>query len=376
MTNVIADSLDIVQKLGPGFAQRVGQYESNDAFVQENYAELKAEKFFSAMVPVEFGGGGASHRQMCQSLKELAGFCPSTALCASMHQHLIAAAVYNHTNGKPGAKLLDAVATKELILVSTGATDWLASNGTMVKVDGGYNLDARKFFASGSPAGDLAISSAPYNDPEEGWQVLHFPVPLNAKGVHIENNWQAMGMRGTGSNTLIFDKVFIPEDSIALRRPQGDFHAVWNVVLTVAMPLIMSVYAGIAEAAATIAREKAASRPDPSATYLLGEMENALATTQMAHNAMVNITNDFEFDAVDETANAILIRKTITAKAAKETVEKAMEAVGGTGYFRSAGLERLLRDVLASQFHPLAEKKQLLFTGRMAQGLDPVEALS
>ena len=52
-----------------------------------------------------------------------------------------------------------------------------------------------------------------------------------------------------------------------------------------------------------------------------------------------------------------------------------MEAVGGVGYFRATGLERLLRDVHAALFHPLAEKKQLLFTGRMSQGLDPVEAL-
>jgi alkylation response protein AidB-like acyl-CoA dehydrogenase len=375
MTEVLTDCLNIVRSVGPAFADRAEQHDAEDAFVAKNYNDLKAEKYFSAMVPVEFGGGGATHRQMCQAQKELAGYCSSTALSTSMHHHLIAAALYNHQNGKPGEKLLRAVGAKELVLVSTGATDWLASNGTMIKVDGGYNLDARKFFASGSPAGDMAISSAPYLDPIEGWQVLHFPVPLNAKGVHIGTDWRAMGMRGTGSNTMSFDEVFIPEDSIALRRPQGDFHAVWNVVLTVAMPLIMSVYAGIAEKAAMIAREKAATRPDPSATYLLGEMENALATTQLAHASMVDIANNFDFDPVNETANAILIRKTIVAKSAKETVEKAMEACGGSGYFRATGLERLLRDVLASQFHPLAEKKQLVFTGRMSQGLDPVAAL-
>jgi alkylation response protein AidB-like acyl-CoA dehydrogenase len=375
MTELLTDCLNIVRTVGPTFAARAEQHDAEDTFVFQNYDDLKAEKYFSAMVPVEFGGGGASHREMCQALKELAGFCSSTALATSMHQHLIAAAVFNHQKGRPGAKLLEAVAAKELVLVSTGATDWLASNGTMIKVEGGYYLDARKFFASGSPAGDLAITSAPYLDPIEGWQVLHFPVPLNARGVHIGTDWRAMGMRGTGSNTMTFDEVYIPEEAIALKRPQGDFHAVWNVVLTVAMPLIMSVYTGIAEKAATIAREKAAKRPDPSTPYLLGEMENALTTTQLAHASMVDIANNFDFDPVDATANDILMRKTIVAKSAKETVEKAMEACGGSGYFRATRLERLLRDVLASQFHPLAEKKQLVFTGRMAQGLDPVEAL-
>jgi alkylation response protein AidB-like acyl-CoA dehydrogenase len=72
------------------------------------------------------------------------------------------------------------------------------------------------------------------------------------------------------------------------------------------------------------------------------------------------------------TANAVLIRKTVAANACIQTVEKAFEAVGGGAFFRSLGLERLLRDVHGAQFHPLQEKRQHLFTGRVALGLDPV----
>jgi acyl-CoA dehydrogenase len=39
---------------------------------------------------------------------------------------------------------------------------------------------------------------------------------------------------------------------------------------------------------------------------------------------------------------------------------------------RAAGIERLLRDAYASQFHPLPERKQQEFTGRLQLGLDPV----
>jgi alkylation response protein AidB-like acyl-CoA dehydrogenase len=49
-----------------------------------------------------------------------------------------------------------------------------------------------------------------------------------------------------------------------------------------------------------------------------------------------------------------------------------MEVVGGGAFFRSLGLERLLRDVHGALFHPLQEKRQHLFTGRLALGLDPV----
>jgi alkylation response protein AidB-like acyl-CoA dehydrogenase len=53
-------------------------------------------------------------------------------------------------------------------------------------------------------------------------------------------------------------------------------------------------------------------------------------------------------------------------------VEKAMEVVGGSSLYRNVGLERLFRDVQGGLYHPLHEKRQHLFTGRMALGLEPV----
>ena len=55
-----------------------------------------------------------------------------------------------------------------------------------------------------------------------------------------------------------------------------------------------------------------------------------------------------------------------------EFLEKALEAAGGAGFYRETGLERLLRDAHAAQFHPLSAKRQHRFTGRIALGLDPI----
>jgi alkylation response protein AidB-like acyl-CoA dehydrogenase len=64
-------------------------------------------------------------------------------------------------------------------------------------------------------------------------------------------------------------------------------------------------------------------------------------------------------------------RKTIASEALVAAVEKALEAVGGAGFSRAAGLEPLLRDIRAAQFHPLPPKRQLRLTGRLAFGLEP-----
>jgi alkylation response protein AidB-like acyl-CoA dehydrogenase len=364
----------IAAELGPRFSQGAAERDAADTFVTDHYEALKARKVFSALIPAEIpGGGGASYSAMARFLRELAQSCPSTALALSMHQHIVAANVYNHKNGRPGLKLLERVAAGQVVLISTGANDWLESNGTVTKADGGYLVSARKAFASGSPQGGVLVTSAPYQDPKEGWQVLHFGVPFSAKGVSLAGDWQTLGMRATGSQSVVLDNVMVPEDAIALRRPRGRFHPAWNVILTCAMPLIMSVYAGIAEKIVAIACEQAARRKgDPVAPFQIGELANLLTTAQLAVDDMVRINGDLSFKMETATANAILMRKTIAADSVIATAEKALETAGGPGFYRRTGLERLLRDLHAAQFHPLPAKRQHLFTGRLALGLDPV----
>lgn len=369
-----SDFATTMNELGRLFASRAAKHDESDEFVAENFRALREHRVFSAMVPKELGGGGVSHREMCRALRGLAQCCSSTALSLSMHQHLVGAQVWNHLHGKPGKKLLERVAAEQLILISTGANDWLSSSGRTEKVEGGYRVTAKKAFASGSPMGSLLMTSAPFDDPKEGWQVLHFAVPFSADGLRVEDDWRTLGMRATGSNTVNLENVFVPEDAVALRRPRGRFHPVFGVISAVALPIVMSVYVGVADAAAAIARDRAKAKKagEPFTPYLLGEMQNALVTAEMGLESMTNLCNDFDFETGVEIANAALIRKTVVARAVIEVAEKALEATGGTGFFRSVGLERLLRDVHGAQFHPLAEKKQQLFTGRLALGLDPV----
>lgn len=366
----------LAENLAPRFSEGAAERDETATFAHENFETLKQHKVFSALVPAELGGGGARHGEMCAFVRAVARHCPSTALSLSMHQHLVSAAVFNHRAGRPGRKLLEKVVDGETVLISTGANDWLESSGSLEKVEGGFRLSARKPFASGSPGGQMLVTSAPYEDPVAGWQVLHFPVPFAAEGISLADDWNTMGMRATGSRTIILDNVFVPDDAIVMRRPRAEYHMVFNIILTVALPLIMSAYAGVAEAAAVIATEQAARRAnDAAAPFFLGELHNLLTSAQLAVDDMVRIANDLQFEPSIETTNAILMRKTLAAKAVLATAEKALEVSGGSGFYRRFTLERLVRDAHAAQFHPLQEKRQHQFTGRLALGLEPIENL-
>ena len=79
----------VVRQLGPGFAARAAAHDAADSFVADNYAELRAHRVFSAGVPVELGGAGASHPELADVLRVLATYCSSTALALSMHIHQV-----------------------------------------------------------------------------------------------------------------------------------------------------------------------------------------------------------------------------------------------------------------------------------------------
>src|SRR5688572_12329927 len=88
------DWVEVVRKLGPAFAARARDYDERDSFVAENMAELKAAGVLAAGVPDELGGGGATHTELCEMLRALAGYCGSTALTLSMHTHAVATVVW------------------------------------------------------------------------------------------------------------------------------------------------------------------------------------------------------------------------------------------------------------------------------------------
>lgn len=372
----IANYLEIVHKLGNIFESRAIEYDNSDSFVEQNYNDLKENGFFSAIIPQELGGSGISFSDMCNLLRELAQYCGSTALALSMHQHLLSANVWKYKHGQGMEAMLKNVAANQPVLVSTGANDWLESSGVMVKTNDGFLVTAVKHFASQSAVGDVLVTSAAYDDPELGWQVLHFSVPFKSSGITVLNNWEALGMRATGSHSVKLEKVFIPDAAISLRRPKGEFHPVWNVILTVAMPLIMSVYLGIAQKAERFAITHISNQKThkPYVPDMIGDMRNELTTAELNVKDMIRIANNFDFKPLDKNGNDILIRKTNAAKACINVVEKAMNIVGGPGFYRSFGLEKLFRDVQAAKYHPLQEKDQLRFTGEfiLRTAKDPV----
>ena len=365
-----ASWIAVARHLGQEFGERASAYDEEGSFVHENYADLRDYKLFSAGIPTELGGGGASHQEICRIIREIGRHCGSTGLAYAMHSHPVALNILKYQNGDEKAKAaLLKIAANELVIAGTGANDWLASNGEAMETEGGYLVNAHKRFVSGGPGADLFVTSALFNS-ADGQEVLHFAIPFKTDGISIQSNWDTLGMRGTGSNDVILRDVFVPAAAIAARRPAGVWHPMWDMILPVALPMIVSCYVGLAESAVDLAI--ASSKGKPHLAPVAGEMKNELAIAQLAIADMVRITDNYTFAPGMENTDAILTRKSIAARAVKTSVELAASIIGGPGFFRSHRFERIVRDIRAIQFHPLPEKHQQLFSGRIALGLDPL----
>jgi alkylation response protein AidB-like acyl-CoA dehydrogenase len=367
------DWMAVAEELAPTFAARAAGHDADDTFVSENYADLRRRRVFSAAVPAELGGGGASHTEMCEVLRTLAHACSSTALALSMHMHqvLIPAWRWRHERA-PVEPFLRRVAAEELVIATSGGSDWLTGSGRADKVEGGYRVSGRKIFASGSPAADIFTTMAIYDDPADGPTVLHFTIPLDAAGVRRHDNWRTLGMRGTGSHDLTLDAVFVPDGAISARRPSGRWSHLWHIVAATALPTIYSVYFGVAEAARDMAiREAGRRRDDPAVQEMVGAMDTELAAARIAWRSMVEAAERGRVGP--EVTNEVMIGRALVGQAALRTAEAAMEVAGGAGFFRSAGLERLFRDVQGARYHALRGPAQRRYAGRLALGFDANE---
>jgi alkylation response protein AidB-like acyl-CoA dehydrogenase len=367
-------AIEIAREIGPEIGRRSDAAGDEDAYVAENFILVKEAGLLEAGVPRELGGGGASPDELAEMLETLAWHCGSTALALAMHTHQVAVPAWRWHH-QPAARaavepLLKRLAGERLQLVSSGATDWIEGNGKAEKVDGGYRITARKRFASGAPSGDLLITGAVLEEPGQPPMVLHFALPLKSPHVKVMDNWRTLGMRGTGSHDVEIDGHVVPEAAISLKRKSGEWHPLFQIISTIAFPLVYAAYLGVAERARDIALGIARRKPDRHMVQIAGRMETEIMAARLAHSHMLATVRLNAPSA--QTVNDVMTARQLVGRHAIVTVEQAMELAGGAGFYRGVGLERRFRDIQGARYHVLRTAQQQDYSGSMALGL-PVD---
>jgi alkylation response protein AidB-like acyl-CoA dehydrogenase len=359
-------------ELGPQLAAQAAEHDRDGSFVDAGVRSLRDAGLLALAVPSELGGGGATIRETAAVQRELARHCGSTALASSMHQHVTCFTAWRYRRGLPGAEAtLRRIADEGILLVSTGGADFTHPRGEATKVEGGYRVSGRKVFASLAPAGTVMSTMFRYDDPDDGPRVLNMAVPFG-DGVTVLDNWDTLGMRGTGSQDVVIEDVFVPDERVLANRPYGVVDPPLQVILSIAMPIVSAVYLGVAEAAFQAAVEASASKADdPIVQRQVGLMAHRLKVASWALDGALDEVGDDPEPSVDRMAAALAAKREI-ALAGIEVCDLAMDLGGGAAFFKGSTIERCYRDIRAVKFHPLTPEATLVHAGRLELGL-PVD---
>jgi alkylation response protein AidB-like acyl-CoA dehydrogenase len=245
------------------------------------------------------------------------------------------------------------------------------------KTDGGFRVNGRHSFGTSSPALDFFSSTAVYDDPDEGEVALLFMVPMDTPGLVLQNDWNTMGMRHTGSHSMVFDNAFVP-DEVAFRHPTWEWGQFERLILSYHGGTFSTVYLGIARAARDFAINYTKDRtrlpfnhPEsyyPGNQFLAAEMDISLkAAWAWQLSIAERLTDPYARD--DDTITDAIAMQYFCMHTAVDVVNKAFEMVGGAALAKRLPLERYYRDVRAGPIHPIGGYGALEVIGKRAYGL-------
>ena len=366
---------DRAAALGPTLAEHAARHDADATFVTEAYDALQSSGLLRAGVPVELGGDGATVAELTALQRELGHWCGSTALASSMHQHVVAFTAWRYRRGLPGAEAtLRRVAEEGILLVSTGGGDYTHPRGEAVRVDGGYRVSGHKRFASQSRHGTVMSTMFTFEDPEQGTRVLNVAVPVGSEGVTVADNWNTLGMRGTASNDILLEDVFVPDERVLANRPYGVVDPPLQVISQIAFPIVSGAYLGVAEAAFEAALAAARRTADDVLTQRrIGVLRHKLQVASWALDGALAAVGD-DTTPSHETYLAVMSAKAEVAEAGIEVCDLAMDVASGGAFFKGSVIERAYRDIRAAKFHPLTVEATLVELGRHCLGVQGVLA--
>lgn len=365
----LTELLERIGDVGPILERNTDETERNRRVVDENIEALTAAGAFKVTVPRRFGGFEMSLRDKLEVSAAVGEHCGSTAWVV---------ALINVCNWM--ASLLPDKGREEIFADTPDVKVAGVLNATqdVRKADGGFVVSGSWPWASGSWHADWALLGIAIVDDQgaEIDQALAF-VPMSE--VSIEETWFVAGMKGTGSNTMVAEEVFIPEHRMysvsralegvyACEHPDGEpsYRSSFMPLLTL---ILVGPQLGMGRAALRFVEERA---PKRGITYTKFERQtdSVAFQLQIARAAtMIDGAHLHAFraaDDVDQTAAAMesmpyLRRARARADAAygigqiKDAIDLLVSAHGASSFAEVSPLQRIWRDSNTAARHAVAD---------------------
>ncbi|HZU89680.1 MAG TPA: acyl-CoA dehydrogenase family protein [Stellaceae bacterium] len=203
--------LQRARALIPRLADRAPAAAAARQLPQETIADYRAAGILRILQPRRFGGRQGRFSLFSQIVEELTYGCASSAwVYAVLAEHQWIIACY------PEAAQIDVWGEDPEAVASSS----LAPRAAARRVAGGWRLSGRYPFSSGCDHAQWAIIGAFLGEAGDPRHIAYVLVPLAE--IEIVDDWQPLGLAGTGSRSLVLHDVFIPEHRSVM---VGDLYA-------------------------------------------------------------------------------------------------------------------------------------------------------
>jgi alkylation response protein AidB-like acyl-CoA dehydrogenase len=363
---------------------RAAQYDRDNTFFAEDFAELKAAGYLDMAIPTQFGGKGMTLAEVCTEQRRLAYRAPATALAINMHIYWTGVAADMRRMGDSSLEwILKEAASGEVFAAGHGERGndlpLFLSTASAKRVDGGYQLTGHKMFGSLTPVWTrLGIHAMDASDPK-GPKIVHVFMPRNTAGFRIVDTWDTLGMRATRSDDTVLEGAVVPDRYVARILPAGTADLFVLSIFGWAEPTFGSIYLGLARRALDLALQGLKGRSSlaltrsmayhPEAQHLVADSVLAL---EAAEAQVEKVASDWS-NSVDHGGTwplKLVAAKHNAVEAAKRVADNALTLSGGAGMFKRNELERLYRDARAGGFHPANSLLVHELVGKIALGID------
>lgn len=371
----LEDKLDYMAQLSRRFAERAAKVEQENRFVHENIEDLRRSGYTSLTVPSEYGGQDITLYEMVRLQEKIAEGDGSTSLSIGWHMGIMKnlaekriweESLFQRVCGEVmrGA-LLNAASTEH----QTGSPTRGGQPQTTARLEGDeWVINGRKTFTTMSPVLDYFIVSAAIADSDEK---AGFLVPRTEKGLRVEETWDSIAMRGSGSHDLVLEEVRIPKHYLVEHFDKGARRANGWLLH------IPACYLGIAQAAQSYAVSFAklyspnsiqGSIIDlPNVQQKIGEMEAELMTVRTFLYEVARRWDESSDDEREGLAPALGAVKLKVTNTAIHVVDLAMRVVGARSLSAANPLQRYYRDVRAGLHNPPMDDTTIQLLARHAR---------
>jgi alkylation response protein AidB-like acyl-CoA dehydrogenase len=367
----------IAETLADQFAARAAEHDRAGSYPYEAIDALKASGYFGAPVPAELGGlGVSSAHDVVVASSRLARGDASVAIGVNMH---LVAVLNMERRRRSGSRSFDAalsqIARDGVVLaaaISERGQDLTRPATVATRTPSGWRIDGRKLFCTMSPAATDLYVAVTYADDEGVERYAYAIVPKATPGVVVHDDWDALGMRASGSNSVSLEGVELPEAGVRGGFRTGDALPYMERNLVAGL-FHASASLGIAESAAKTATTALAKRDshDSRTRTLVAENVIELAACRATLSRAATLADEGDLDPVALFAES-QAAKTFVNETAARIVDRALSLSGGAGYLNGHPLARAYRDVRAGSFmQPLGSNRAYDLLGDIALGREP-----